>query len=472
MDPIDLLGVDNHIGIKLVSATKNETKLDLSVSLRLRILQFLVPFLDSLNGQLEAQAKVTLKSGPIQVFGDGSLTDGSLQFKGFPTAIENIKTAIEFSQSKIFLNSITANLGQSEVVGAGTIEVKGAKNVVVQLRAQADSLEITFPDKITTAGRADLSLSGIWLPYTLKINYKVNRGLVEKDFGEDRSEVTLIKASRFLPPKQIEQQSPSLLLDVAVDASSGVVIKNQLLQGAATGILKIKGTPENPIILGKIEIKPGSKIIFKDKPFEIQTANLQFLESNDNNPDIYISALARVSDYDVNLLVQGVPNKNMAIKPTSQPPLSEPDIFSLLALGMTSTKLDQNLSSEAQQQQTSIELLASITNQSTINKKIQEKLGLTVQLAPSVDSTRNIAVPKVVVSKNILKKLNASYARSLTGDNQNHEVKLHYLFNPNWSGILNYQNKETNDTDGTIQNLNQNEGVFGGDFEYKKEFKW
>ena len=95
-----------------------------------------------------------------------------------------------------------------------------------------------------------------------------------------------------------------------------------------------------------------------------------------------------------------------------------------------------------------------------------------MQLAPSVDSTRNIAVPKVVVSKNILKKLNASYARPLTGDNQNHEIKLHYLFNPNWSGILNYQNKETNDTDGTIQNLNQNEGILGGDFEYKKEFKW
>ena len=162
----------------------------------------------------------------------------------------------------------------------------------------------------------------------------------------------------------------------------------------------------------------------------------------------------------------------MAIKPTSQPPLSEPDIFSLLALGMTSTKLDQNLSSQAQQQQTSIEILASITNQSTINKKIQEKLGLNVQLAPSVDSTKNIAVPKVVVSRKLLKKLNASYARPLSGDNQNHEVKLHYLFSPSWSGILNYQNKEITNSDTTLQKQNQNEGVLGGDLEYKKEFKW
>lgn len=480
MDPIDFSGDDNRITIKLISTSKHESKIDFVASVKVRVLQFLVPFVESLNGQLEAQAKINFSSqalGPntnsLQIFGEGSLSDGSFQLKGFPTAIDNISTAIEFSQSKIFLNSIKANLGQSAVLGSGTIELKGPKNVAVALQARADNLELTFPEMVTTSGRAELNFYGSWLPYNLKVNYKINRGLVEKDFGEEKgSAASTVKASRFLPPQQFQQRAPSLLLDVAVDLSSGVLVKNKLLEGMATGNLKITGSPESPVILGKIEIKQGSKITFKDKPFEVQTANLQFTEGNDNVPDIYISALARISDYDVNLLVQGVPNKNLAIKPTSSPPLSESDIFSLLALGMTSTKLDQNLSSEAQQQQTSIELLASVTNQSAINKKIQEKLGLTVQLAPSVDSTRNIAVPKVVVSRNILKKLNASYARPLTGDNQNHEVKLQYLFNSNWSGILNYQNKEADVKDNTIQKQEQNEGIVGGDLEYKKEFKW
>ncbi len=474
LDPFDLVSEDgSHIRIKLISSTADEAKLDLSVALKLRILQFLVPFIESLNGQLQAKAQLSLKSGPVQIFGEGSLTEGSLQFKGFPTALDKISTPIEFSQSKIFLNTIQAKLGQSEITGSGTVEIKGSKNVVVQLQANADNLELTFPEKVTTSGRADMNFFGSWLPYTFKVNYKINKGLVEKDFGEEkRSEAMTIKASRFLPSKQFEQQAPSLLLDINTDLSAGVFVKNKLLEGVAFGNLKIKGSPESPVVLGKIEIKQGSKITFKDKPFEVQTANLQFNDGNDNVPDVYLSALARISDYDINLLVQGIPNKNLAIKPTSQPPLSEPDIFSLLALGMTSKKLDQNLSSEAQQQQTSIELLASITNQSTINKKIQEKLGLTVQLAPSLDSTRNIAVPKVVVSRNLLKKLNASYARPLNGDNQNHEVKLQYLFNPNWSGILNYQNKETETTTDSVQKKNQSEGVLGGDVEYKKEFKW
>ena len=120
---------------------------------------------------------------------------------------------------------------------------------------------------------------------------------------------------------------------------------------------------------------------------------------------------------------------------------------------------------------TGLEVLAAISNQSVINKKIQEKLGLTVQLAPTVDSTKNIAVPKVVVTRKIQKNVNASFSRPLTGDTQEQEWKLQYLFNPNKSVILNYQNKETNQQDQIRNNTTNETGVLGLDFEYKKEFK-
>lgn len=472
MEPIELTGDENQIDIKLVSPRKNENNLDFNVAVKLRLLQFLVPFVDTLSGQIEAQAQMSLNSQSLQLFGEGALVDAGVKLKGFPTPIEGITSPIEFSQSKIFFNDITAHVGSSDLIGSGQIDIKGSKNINVQFQAQADSIELTFPEGVTTAGKADLSFFGTWLPYNLKVNYKVGRGLVEKDFGaENSSAASLLKGSQYLPPKQFEQQAPSLMLDVAIDLTQGVVVKNKLVEGVATGNLTIQGTPENPAILGKIEIRPGSKIFFKDKPFDVQTANIQFTQAKEINPNIFISALARVSDYDINLVIQG-PAKSPSIKPTSQPPLSEPDIFSLLALGMTSSKMDQNLSSETQQAQTSLEILAAISNQSQINKKIQEKLGLTVQLAPTVDSTKNIAVPKVIVSKKIGKKMNASYARPLTGDNQNHEVKLQYLFNRNFSGNLNYQNKDNTQQETNIQNQKTIEtGILGLDMEYKEEFK-
>lgn len=472
MDPIELSGESNNLKINLLSASSSSAKISIAGDVQLRQLQFLVPFAQTLSGRLQIDSQILFRENEFELLGDGEVTDGVVGLKGFPQPIENINTPIEFSKSKVLFNDLTAQLGPHEISGQGQVDIRGPKQVVVNMQASADNIEITFPEKITTAGKVDLAFFGTWLPYTLKVNYKVARGLVEKDFGQDSSQnKSSVRLSPYLPPQQIEQQTPSLLLDAVIDMNQGVVVKNQLLEGEAIGNLTVHGTPENPMIGGQIDIRPGSKFIFKDKPFDIQTASIKFPGTVDINPDVYMTANARVSDYDISILVQGIPSKSLVIKPTSQPPLSESDIFSLLALGLTSSKMDQNLTSDTQQKQTGLEVLAVISNQSQINKKFQEKFGLTVQLAPTVDSTKNIAVPKVVVSKKIQKNVNASYSRPLTGDTQNQEWKLQYLFNPNKSIILNYQNIESNQQD-LIKNPNTNDqGILGLDFEYKKEFK-
>ena len=470
MDKLELKGEDSSLAIDMNGLKADEAKLNIAADLPLHLFQFLVPFTQSLAGRLELNSQVQLRSTGFELFGEGSISDGTLGFKGFPLPIDNINTPIEFSKSKILLSDISAQMGTSEIAGAGQIDIRGPKDIAVNLQAEADNIELTFPDQITTAGHADILFSGHWLPYNVKVDYKVSRGLIEKNFGEDspNSKMTL-SASPFLPVQQAEQQISSLLLDVTVDLSQGVIVKNKLIEGEAVGVLHITNTPENPQITGRIEIKPTSKLYFKDKPFDIQTATILFPPAKKINPDIYITANARVSDYEVNLLIQG-PANNLVIKPSSQPPLSETDLISLLALGVTSSQMDQNLSSDTQKTQTGLEVLAAISNQSTVNKKIEEKLGLTVQLAPTVDSTKNIAVPKVVVSRKIRKNVNASFSRPLTGETQDQEWKLQYLFNPSKSVILNYQNRDANQQE-QLRNSNSETGILGLDFEYKKEFK-
>lgn len=469
MDNIHLKGTDAFLDLRMHHTNTNSTRLDLTADLQLRIFHFLVPFAQSLSGNLSLNSQILIRQNSFELLGDGELTDGLVAMKGFPQAIEKINTPIEFSKSKILLSDITAQLGHSDVTGVGQVDILGPKNIAVNLRAVADNVEITFPDKIFSAGKANVQLTGNWMPYTLKVDYVVSHGLVETDFEQDANQATTLRASSLLPPQSAEQSIPSLALDVSVDISRGIYIRNSLLEGEAVGQLKILGSPESPVLAGRIDIRPGSKIIFKDKYFDVQTATIQFQQTREINPDIYISANSRISEYDINLLVQGTP-KNLSIKPTSQPPLSESDLFSLIALGVTS-ETDQNLSSSTQQTQTGLEVLAVISNQSQLNKRIQEKLGLTVQLAPSIDSTKNIAVPKVVVSKKISDKLTASYAKPFTGNDQNQEVKLQYLYNKNVSFLLNYQNKDTIQQEQVTNVPTTSKDILGLDLEYREEFK-
>jgi translocation and assembly module TamB len=468
MEEFVLAGEDSHLKLRMDNNSSSRVKLNVDADLQLRLFHFLVPFAQSLSGNLLVNGQFIFKDTGFELLGEGEISDGLIGLKGFPQPIQKIHAPIEFSKSKIILSDIIGQLGTSDVTGYGQVEVLGSNNIAVQLRAIADNVQLEFPTKVMTQGKANVLFSGNWLPYNLKVDYKVNQGLVENNFEPDPKQSMSLKASSFLPPQQAQLLSPSLALDINVDLTNGILIRNKLLEGEAKGNLQVQGTPEQPILIGKINIEPGSKLIFKDKPFEIQSAAIQFQGTKEINPDIYISAASRVSDYDISLLVQGLA-KSLSITPTSQPPLSQNDIFTLLALGVTNQ--NQNLSSDTQQRQTGLEVLAAISNQSQLNKKIQEKLGLTLQLAPSVDSTKNIAVPKVVVSKKINKKINASYSKPFTGNDQNQEVKLQYLYDNNISFQLNYQNVDTNEQDQITNTNNTNKSILGLDLEYRDEFK-
>lgn len=476
MTPMNLAGPDQNLSIKL-RKQNGEQKVYMNGRLFLKPIQFLMPFTESISGIIEFVTYLQFKNGRPDFSGEGLINDASFSTAAFPYPITNTSAFFNLRDSRVELTEITATLNQSRLYGEGSADIKGPQNIPVNINIESEEMELEFPKQVFTTGLAKISFTGNWLPYTLKIDYDVLQGLVTKEFtgGGDES-ASVLAPNSFLPMSQLEGNSQSLLLDVHTRFNKGIVVKNSMLEGVLTGGLHIAGNPSALVYTGAIYLQPGSKINFKDKPFEIQNGSVKFNGIKEMNPEVSVNASARVTDYDVNITVNG-PAKKLDIKATSSPALSENDIFSLLALGYTSTSTDQsvsqNLSSETQQAQTGLEVLSVLGNQSDFTKKIQSRLGLNVQLAPSVDSTRNIAVPKVIVSKKLGKKLNTSYSRSLTGDRQNNEVKLQWMFTPNSSAILNYQSQPNLQQDNSIiQNQDNEIGVGGIDYEFKKEFEW
>jgi translocation and assembly module TamB len=202
----------------------------------------------------------------------------------------------------------------------------------------------------------------------------------------------------------------------------------------------------------------------------VLNGTIQFQDPHDINPELFISARSHVNEYDVNLLIQGSA-KNIQLRLSSMPPLTEPDIVSLLALGITSSHLEKNVQSKEQEAQSSYQIGSAILSKNPLNKQLQDRLGLNLQFSSAFDESRNVAVPKITLSKPLSNKLKASASRTF-GDQSAVEVKLQYSINQNISAVGVYENREAaTDTRSINTQQTNSSNIFGLDLEFKREFK-
>jgi translocation and assembly module TamB len=183
-----------------------------------------------------------------------------------------------------------------------------------------------------------------------------------------------------------------------------------------------------------------------------------------------MSAQSRIGDYDISLQASGN-SKHPNFKLTSVPPLSEQEIITLLAFGVTSSQLDERVHSKEQQNQSGFEIGAAIFSNNPLNKKIKDTFGLDLQLTSSFDSIRNISVPKFTASRRLNEKLNASASRSIGGEISTMEFELRYLLNQNVSAVGTYKSTETENPTLFTDSAKQNQSIFGVDLEFKRDFR-
>jgi len=470
----NLAGPHNELQIKGDRFTAENLNIGVNANLDLRLLQIFMPFLEDLGGPMQLSATVSGKVTKPELLGNASLRNAFIKIKGLPHPLEKLQADVVFSHTKILLNSIQGQFAGGRLSGDGGLLINGTRDIPTSIRINLDNVSLNVPEKVHTTGNAELLLSGKWFPFTLSGTYRVSSGFVDREFTEGTSTVSDVKQSLYLPKVLKAAQFEALNFDVQIIMEQKVIVKNSLFNGYVTGTLQVKGTPSRPILLGKINVQKPSQLIFKDKNFDVQNGLIQFNDPTDINPDVYLLAQSRINDYDVTLLVQGAA-KSPVIRPTSVPPLSDQDIISLIALGITtSDSVSQRIYSRNQNAQSQADAngmeIGAATLAQPLAKQLQNKLGVDLKFSSQYDSVRNISVPRVIVSRMILPKVVASSSRSLSNDDQSYDVKLEYLINNNLTAVGSFENQSVDDS--ILANQSQQYlSFFGLDLEFKREFK-
>jgi len=338
---------------------------------------------------------------------------GKVQFHDVAVALEDIPNGLSqmngtlvFTENRLQVQTLTAMTGGGQLKIGGFMTYKNG--FFADLTATGDNVRVRYNGLSSTAN-ASLRLQGSTTSALLSGNILITRFGIGQDF-----DFAAFAGPATLPtPPDPSAPSSHIRLEVHVTSSPQLDFQNSYAKLAGMVDLNIGGTIAVPTVLGRITVTDGSAK-FAGQTYQLQRGNIYFTNPVRIDPQIDVDATTRVENYDVTVGVHGTSSN---LKPTyrSEPPLSETDIFALLALGRT-----QEEAQIYQQQQTSqgvdpttSALLGGALN-ATVSNRVEKLFGVgSVKIDPSFVGTLGTSAARITVEQQLSRNLTLTYATNV-----------------------------------------------------------
>jgi translocation and assembly module TamB len=360
-----------------------------------------------------------LASGKMEftVAGGGFVTNpqltGKVQFDkvniavdGVPNGLSNMNGTLAFNGDRLQVESLTATTGGGTLKIGGSIRYKNG--IYADLSATGDVVRVRLYGLSATAN-ANLKLQGSAESATLSGTILITRFGIGQD----------VDFAAFGSPGGVsalpDPNSPAnkIRLDVHVTSAPQLDFQNSYAKLAGTVDLSIRGTAAVPSVLGRIEINDGSAT-FAGTKYQLQRGEIYFTNPVRIDPIIDLDATAQVENYDITVGLHGTSTN---LKPTyrSEPPLSESDVFALLALGRTQEEAQLYQERQAQQgtDPTTSALLGGALN-ATVSNRVEKLFGVgSVKIDPAFVGTLGGSSARITVQQQLSRQVTATFATNV-----------------------------------------------------------
>ena len=379
-----------------------------------------------------------LSSGKVEftVAAGGQLTNpaltGRVKFDnvnasiyGVPNGLSNMNGTLVFNEDRLQVESLTAMTGGGQLKIGGSIRYRNG--VYADLSATGDVVRVRYNGLSATAN-ANLKLQGGLQSARLSGNVLITRFGI----GPDVDFAAFAGADGVSTPPDPNAATNKIQLDVRVTSSPQLDFQNSYAKLAGAVDLTLRGTLSEPTVLGRIQITDGSAT-FAGTKYQLQRGDIYFTNPVRIDPTIDIDATARVENYDITIGVHGT-SRNL--KPTyrSEPPLSEADVFALLALGRTQeeAQLYQEQQLQAGADPTTSSLLGGALN-ATVSNRVEKLFGVgSVKIDPAFVGTLGNSSARITVQQQLSRQITATFATNVNTTAQQ-LIQLQYDLNHDMS---------------------------------------
>ena len=346
--PVRLQATTKSIDIRSASFVAKDTTLDakghlaldsrnpwdLAVQgrINLSILQIFNPDLLA-SGTSVVNAAVRGSFDEPQVDGRLELMNASLFLRDFPNGLDQANGLILFDRNRATVQTLSA------VTGGGTVAFQsgsfvGFRGPALLYRVQATATNVRYrsPDGVSITGDSTMSLTGTSDNSVLSGNVTVVRAAFNPrtDVGN-----LLAGLDKPLPVSSTPNEYlRGVQFDVQVTSARSLEVETSLTRNIqADTNLRVRGTPDHPVVLGEVSVNSGQIEFFGNK-YTINRGEINFYNPVKIEPIIDMDLETQVRGITVDISFSGSLNKlNFSYR--SDPPLQANDIIALLAVGRT-----------------------------------------------------------------------------------------------------------------------------------------
>ena len=326
--------------------------------------------------------------------------------EGIPNGVSSLNGTLVFNEDRLEVENLTAMTGGGQLKLGGFLTYRNG--IYADLTASGDVVRVRM-NGLSATGNTSLRLQGV--PENLLLSGTV---LVTRfGVGPEVDFAAFAAAGGVSSPPDPNAVSNKIRLDVHVTSSPQLDFQNSYAKLAGTADLTVRGTLATPAILGRIQITDGSAT-FAGTKYELQRGDIYFSNPVRIDPTIDLNATARVETYDITVGLQGTMS-NLKANYRSDPPLSEADIFALLALGRTQeeAQLYQEQQMAAGTNSTSSALLGGALNQTVGNRIGKLFGGGSVKIDPAFVGTLGNSAARITVQQQVSRQLSVTYATNV-----------------------------------------------------------
>ncbi len=261
-------------------------------------------------------------------------------------SIRDFVARLNFTDKELRIDRFAGEIGGGKLNVGGRVSFAKLTEPVLDIAATAQNVLAVRDDNITVRVNADAKVTGPLATATVSGTVGLTKSRYLKDI--DIVPINLPGKPAPAPPAAAASSAPASFgvgsppvsnwnLNVAIRTDDPFFVRGNLANGTALVDLHLKGTGGKPLLDGNVNIQN----LVASLPFsrlEISDGNILFTPDQPLNPSLNLTGTSTIRNYLVTVFITGRAN-DPKVTFTSDPPLAQEQIVSLLATGATTDEL-------------------------------------------------------------------------------------------------------------------------------------